>query len=167
MFVLVVLLGLGTALPDLAPRTLAIDRHPPDLFLLAAVYLALRAQAWRAVPWAILIGAVRDATSLDPLGTHAFVLGLVAFVFCEGRRERGRVDPAARVLLAGAASLLAGWLYLLRVLPYAPDLVSGAAFVDALPTALWTALLGALLFPLLDRYRALDELCGRPRALSA
>ena len=167
LVVLVVLMVLASALPDLLPSVLSIHRHPPDLWALAALYLAFRARGFKAVGWAILIGLVRDCVSLDPLGTNAFVLGTVAFIFCEGRRQRGRIDGFARVLLTGLGVLLASWLYLLRLLPSVAGMVTFGAFVDAIPVALWSALMAAGLFSVLDRYGLLDELCGRKHALSS
>lgn len=167
LVVLVALLILAGALPDLMPGTLAIDRHPPDLWAVAVLYLAFRARGFKSVGWAVAIGLVRDSVSLDPLGTHAFVLGFVAFVFAEGRRQRGRIDGMGRVVLTFAGVLLAGWLYLVRLLPVAENAVTAGAFVDAVPIALWSAVLASGLYALFDKYHLLDELCGRRHALSS
>lgn len=165
LFVLMVAAG---ALPDLLPPLLSLQRHPPDLWALAVLYLALRAPGYKSVGWAILIGCVRDSVSLDPLGTHAFTLGTVAFLFAEGRRQRGRVQGMSRVVLASAGVLLAGWVYLLRLLPVGETTLTFAAFVDAIPVALWSAVMAIGLYPILDRYGLLDELCGRRKhALSS
>ena len=164
--VLLALLVLATALPDLMPQVLSIHRHPPDLWAIAALYLALRARGFRSVGWAIAIGAARDCVSLDPLGTHAFVLGCTAFFFCEGRSSRGRLEGSTRVALTGLGVLVAGWIYLLRILPLGGEVVTFGAFVDAVPVALWSAVLAAGLFSVLDRYHLLDEICGRTHAFS-
>ncbi len=158
---------LAAALPDLMPHVLSIHRHPPDLWALAALYLAFRARGFRSVGWAIAIGAARDCVSLDPLGTHAFVLGCTAFFFCEGRGSRGRIDGSSRIALTGLGVLTAGWLYLLRILPLGGGVVTFEAFVAAVPVALWSALFAAGLFSVLDRYHLLDEVCGRARAFQA
>ncbi len=158
---------LATAIPDLSPQVLSIDRHPPDLWVAAALYLAFRARAFKAVGWAIAIGLVRDSVSLDPLGTHAFVLGTIAFLFAEGRSQRGRVEGMTRLMLVGAGALLAGWLYLVRILPLGGGVVTAGAFVDVLPGVFWTMLLAAGLYPTLDRFHLLDELCGRSHAFSS
>jgi len=167
LVVLFALLMLAGALPDLLPDVLSLQRHPPDLWVLAVLYLALRARGYKAVGWAIAIGCVRDAASLDPLGTHAFVLGAVALVFAEGNRQRGRIEGFSRVILTCAGVLLAGWLYLLRMLPVGESAVTAGAFVDAIPVALWSGVMAAGLYALLDRYHLLDELCGRKHALSS
>ena len=137
------------------------------MFLLVVLYLTLRAPGYHAVPWAIGIGLVRDSLSLDPLGTHGFVLGAVAFLFAEGRARRGIVRGGLRLGFVALGALLSGWLYLIRVLPLGGDVVTFGAFLDVFPVALWTAVLSGALYPFLDRYRLLDDLCGRPRALFA
>ena len=102
-----------------------------------------------------------------PWETHAFVLGVVAFVFAEGAHHRGRVVGASRCLFVVVASVLATWLYLLRILPFAGASPPFAAAWGAFPTALWTALASLVLYPTLDKYKLLDDLCGRRHAFSA
>lgn len=167
LVVLLVLMLSAAALPDLMPHVLSIHRHPPDLWALAVLYIAFRARGFRAVGWAIAIGAIRDCVSLDPLGANAFVLGCTAFFFCEGRSSRGRIEGPTRVALTGLGVLLAGWIYLLRILPLGGGVVNFEAFVSAVPVALWSAVLAGGLFALLDRYRLLDEVCGRTHAFPA
>jgi rod shape-determining protein MreD len=167
LVVLLALMLFATALPDLAPPFLSIGRHPPDLWVAAVLYLALRGRGYKAVGWAILIGLARDSVSLDPLGTHAFVLGTIAFFFAEGGRQRGRLEGLTRLSLVAVGTLAAGWLYLLRILPLGSDVVTAAAFLDVVPGVLWTVVLAAGLYPMLDRGRLLDELCGRTRAFPA
>lgn len=165
----VVLLGLillALVVPDLCPGVLGLERYAPDLWVAVVAYLALRARGYRAVGWAIALGFVRDAVSLDPLGTHAFVLGVVAFLFCEGRRRRGDVDGITGVFVTFAASLLAGWLYVFRVWPTGRALVLQDLW-HAVPTALLTTLFALVLHAVLDRYHLLDGIRGRARGLPA
>lgn len=167
LVVLFVLMLLAAALPDFMPEVLSIHRHPPDLWAIAVLYIAFRARSFRAVGWAIAIGAARDCVSLDPLGTHAFVLGCTAFFFCEGRSSRGRIEGSSRIALTGLGVLIAGWIYLLRILPLGADVVTFEAFVATLPVALWSAVLAMGLYAVLDRYGLLDEVCGRTHAFPA
>ncbi len=160
------LILLSLALPDLCPPVLGLDRHPPDLWLVIVVYLALRCPGYRAVPWGVGVGLVRDAASIDPLGTHGFILGTVAFLFCEGRRRRGAVDGGMALLAVLAAGLVAGWLYPLRTLP-ATGSLSPALFAHGTFTAITTTVLAAGLLPLFDRYHLLDEIGGRARGVPA
>ena len=165
LLVLFVLMVVALQVPALVPNVWDIPGHAPDLWLAVVVYLALRAPGFRSVGWAVLIGAVRDAVSLDALGTNAFVLGFVAFLLCEGRRERGRIVGTQRLAFVFGGSLLASWIYLVRSLPLAEGVVSWELFLGAFPTALWTTLLAAPLYGLLDRFHLLDEMSGRARAL--
>lgn len=166
LVVLLALMLLATAVPDLVPSMLSIDRHPPDLWAITALYLAFRARGFRSVGWAVLLGLVRDCVSLDPFGTHGFVLGSVAFLFCEGHKSRGRIEGGTRAALTGLGVLVAGWLYLLRILPLGGGVVTFGAFVDAVPVALWSTLMAMGLYPVFDRFGLLDEICGRSHAFS-
>ena len=158
---------LASALPGLMPGVLSLETYPPDPWLLLVAYLALRGRGYSAVGWAIAIGIVQDALSLDPLGTHAFVLGFVAFVFSEGRRHRSPPAGAGRVLATFGAALLAGWLCVLRLLPVGGHAIEVADVFRAVPTAFWTTVLAAGLYPLLDHYQVFDDLLGRRRGLPA
>ena len=155
------------ALPGLWPDVLAISAHPPDPWVLLVAYLALRGRGFKAIGWGIGLGLVRDALSLDPLGTHAFVLGTTAFLFCEGRRHRSPVDGPLRLFGSFGFALVAGWLYLLRILPMEGAGVVGSDIFRVVPMAFWTALVGVGVYPILDHFRVFDDLMGRPRGLPA
>jgi rod shape-determining protein MreD len=133
----------------------------------AVAYLAARAPGFASVGWAILLGLLRDGLSLDPLGTHAFVLGTVAWLFGEGRGHRGRVEGAMRLGLTFGAALAAAWILALRLLPLGRTDPAPATFLLAVPSALWTVAAAALLYPVLDRMEVLDDLWGRRRGLAA
>jgi rod shape-determining protein MreD len=157
----------ASALSGLWPDVLALRAYPPDPWVLLTAYLALRGRGFKAVGWAVALGAVRDALSLDPLGTHAFVLGAVAFAFCEGRRHRTPAQGPVRLLATFGAVLVAGWLYLLRVLPMGNVHLSAADVFGVVPTAFWTTLIAAGVYPILDHFRVFDDLMGRPRGIPA
>ena len=162
------LLLLAAATPDIAPSFLGLASYPPDLWLALTVYLAARARGFRAVGWGITIGLVRDCLSLDPLGTSGFVLGVVALIFSEGVRSRGRMDSASRFASLFTAAVLASWIYVLRIIPLEGQWPSFSAWLEAFPVALWTTLVaGLLLYPLIDRFGMLDDLCGRSHAFSS
>jgi rod shape-determining protein MreD len=143
-----------------------MDQHAPDFWVAFVVYAACRGRGYAAVGWGIVIGLLRDAHSLDPLGTHGFVLGLLGFVFAEGRTDRGRVQGFARAACLFLAVVGAGWLYVLRMLPLGGDLAL-APFLDVFPTALFTTLVALPLYGSVDRFGALDDLLGRRRGLPA
>lgn len=163
---LILWLVLAAGLPDLLPAALGLARHAPDLWVALVVYLACRGRGYAAVGWGIVVGLLRDAQSLDPLGTHGFVLGVVGLLFAEGRRDRGEVAGLSRWLCVGGGVIAAGWIYQLRMLPLGVGL-SLPGLLDVVPTALWTALAAAPLCASADRLGALDDLCGRSRGLPA
>lgn len=157
---------LAAGLPDWVPERMGIAAHAPDLWVAVVIYLAARGRGYSAVGWGMLVGLLRDAQSLDPLGTHGFTLGAVGLLFCEGRSDRGRLDGVSRAVCLVAGTLAACWLGLLRSLPLGGS-VSLAAVLDAFPTALWTLVASLPLFATLDRFGALDDLAGRRRGLPA
>ena len=169
MGVLVLLLWavVACAVPDAMPARLSIDRHAPDLFVALAAYLAVRGRGLHVVQWGILLGALKDCASLDPLGTHAFVLGATTLLFARSRDDDDAPAPsgASLAVSVAAATLVAGVLYAVRLLPMR---VGGPGawrlVLDAFPTALWTALVSWPLLSLLQRTGGVDDLLGRRSA---
>ena len=164
--VVVLWVVLAATVPDLCPRALGLSSHPPDLWVAFVAYAACRGRGYAAVGWGITLGLLEDAQSLDPLGTHGFVLGFVGFLFAEGRTDRGTIHGVTRTACTFLAVVAAAWTNVLRMLPLGASL-SLAPFLDAFPTALFTALAVGPLFALVDRFRALDDLLGRRRGLPA
>ena len=164
--VLLLLVVVAGAVPDACPQFLGIAAHPPDLLLALAANLSLRGSGYGPVPWSIGLGIAKDAMSLDPFGTHAFVLGTVSLMLV---RDRSSESPARGLLRVGAISLAALFghvLAVLRSIPVAREGFSFAGLAAGFPVALWTGLLTWPLLALLDRTRALDDIAGRTRGLS-
>jgi rod shape-determining protein MreD len=157
---------LAAALPDMLPARLGLDRHAPDLWAALVIYLACRGRGYAAVGWGIVVGLLRDAQSLDPLGTHAFVLGLLGFLFAEGRSDRGTLVGGTRAVCILAGTLAAAWIYVLRMLPVGAGFALGD-LVAAFPTALWTLAASLPLYATADRLRLFDDILGRTRGLPA
>jgi rod shape-determining protein MreD len=164
--VLVLLAMLAAAVPDLVPTSLGIANHAPDLFAALAIFLALRADGYGAVPWAILLGLAKDASSLDPAGCHAFTLGVVAFVVSRPRSAPAATG-AARALAVAGATLLAHVVGVLRMIPVAPEGLGLSSLAGGVAVAFWTGLFTWPLLSLLERTRVLDALVGRTRDASA
>ena len=167
LLVLGLLAIVAAALPDACPSVFGISSAPPDLFLAVTALLALRGSGPRAVPWAILLGIAKDATSLDPLGTHAFVLGTTALLLGRERPMTDATRGASRAVAVAGAALLAHVLYVLRTIPVFREGPSLAGLLVGFPVALWTALLTWPVLSLLERTRVLDDLVGRSRGLPA
>ena len=62
---------------------------------------------------------------------------------------------------------MAGWLYFLRILPMGGAGVTFSDVLGVVPSAFWTTLVGAGIYPILDHFRVFDDLMGRPRGLPA
>lgn len=152
----------AAGLPDLLPDRLGLVHSGPDLGVALAVYMACRGRGYAAVGWSVVVGLARDVQSLDPLGTHAFVLGLVALLLAEGARERGRMLAGTRAACLLAGTLLAGWAYVLRMLPAGGRFAWGD-LLAAVPCALWTVAAALPLYALCDALGAFDDLLGRRR----
>ena len=158
---------LACAAPDLAPSLLGWERHAPDLFVALAVYLAVRSDGLDVVAWGIALGLAQDCVSLDPLGTHAFVVGLVTLLFARGRGSFERSSGLGLGFSLFGGTLLAHGLYVLRMIPVLregptlPGLLAGA------PVGLWTTLWAWPLLALLEKAHAFDDLTGRRHGLSA
>lgn len=168
----------AAALRDAMPDRFGLAAHPPDLHVALAAWLALRAAGPRVVVWGIVLGLLVDCASLDPLGTHAFVLGTVTWLFSRrhdpldarsfDRRSAVRGPTGALLPLCVAlASVAASALYALRCLPMYGDVAALSGFVERLPAALTTALVSWPLLVVLDRTGALDDLTGHRRAARA
>ena len=163
--VLLLLAMLAAAVPDLVPNWLGVASSPPDLFAALAVFLALRADGYGAVPWAILLGLAEDASSLDPAGCHAFALGAAALALSRPRSSPASTG-AGRAFAVAGGTLLAHVIYVLRMIPVAPEGLGLAALFGGVAVAFWTGLLSWPLLSLLERTRALDGLVGRTRGAS-
>jgi rod shape-determining protein MreD len=157
----------AAALPDACPSFAGISSAPPDLFVAVVALLALRGSGPRAVPWAIALGIAKDAVSLDPLGTHAFVLGTTALLLGRDRLLTQPPSGASRAAAVAGAALLAHALYVVRSIPIHRSGPTVGGLLAGFPVALWTALLTWPLLSLLERTRALDDLVGRSRGLPA
>jgi rod shape-determining protein MreD len=163
MGLLLLVLGaiVAVAVPDAMPARFAIDRHAPDLFVALAAYLALRGTGLHVVKWAILLGLLKDCASLDPLGTHAFVLGTTALLFARSRGESPGVRGVSLALSVFAAAVVSNVLLVLRTIPMHREGSSLRQLADGVPVALWTALFSWPLLSLLDRTGAMNDLTGR------
>jgi rod shape-determining protein MreD len=164
---LVLIAVVAAALPDACPTFWGISSAPPDLFVAVAALLALRGSGPRAVPWAIALGFAKDAVSLDPLGTHAFVLGTTALLLGRERVMSQAPEGAGRAVAVAGAALLAHAIYVLRMIPVSRSGPTLSGLLVGFPVALWTGLLTWPILSLLERTRALDDLVGRSRGLPA
>lgn len=138
---------LGLLLVTLLQTTLAhrlgVAGIRPDLYLLFLFFLSFRASPEVATAMGFLLGLYQDAFSGAPFGLHAFALSAGGFALsrvAEGV-DASRVFPRL-VLLAGSGLAVGSLTHLLlHFFRLGPPV--GALLTVVLPTALYTALLGA------------------------
>ena len=138
---------------------IAVGGARPNVPLLVAGAWSVSAGAGEGVWWAFFGGLGADLLSGGPLG--AFAASTLPPVAAIGLGERAPARPTpvlVAVALIGIAALAAALLYvaLLAIvgqpLPSLPTLV-----VDAVSGALYTAVLGIVVYPVLRGVRALSE----------
>jgi len=129
---------------------------PPDLLLLVALSLSVRAPLWKGVLLAYLLGGAQDLSSSGVLGMDAFVLA--AAVFAAGlalpRLPPGRAGSSGQLavlvsLIVAFAGKAAAWTLLLTFLGHAAPLAETLRVVPL--EALLTLGVVALLYPLGSR----------------
>ena len=138
---------LGLLLVTLLQTTLAhglgVAGVRPELYLLFLFFLSFRARPEEATGMGFLLGLYQDAFSGAPFGLHAFTLSAVGYALsrvAEGV-DVSRLVP--RLVLLAGSGLAVGALshLLLHFFRLGPPV--SALLTVVLPTALYTALLGA------------------------
>lgn len=152
---------LDAALRPFWPEFLGLHRAPPDLPLLVALYVGLRARERGALFLAAALGAMKDCMSAWPLGHFAFVYGVAALLAHRARSlfpvDAPAGEAAATLAVSVATALVA---FALRALAARPG---GDALGLALLGSLATAAAASPAFALLDRSRAFRRALGRRR----
>jgi len=152
---------LDAALRPLWPAFLGLHRAPPDLPLLVALYVGIRARERGALFLAPALGAMKDGMSAWPLGHFAFVYGVAALLAHRARTIFPVDAPAGAAAAALSVSAAAAFVaFALRALAARPG---GDALGLALLGCLATAAAAPLAFALLDRSRAFRGVLGRHR----
>lgn len=124
-----------------------IPLRPLDAFLVLTVWICLvtSASAARISGWCV--GLVQDLCSLDPLGLHAFTLGLTALLLTHLRDRINVAIPTVRA----AVCFLAAWPPQLLAMLYVKYGVghgimsSGRLLLDSVLTAALAACVATLL----------------------
>ncbi len=107
-----ILLGLQLGLaPYIAYRDV-----PPNLLILLVVFIALNAPREEALLVSLLIGALQDLSSLQPLGLFAFSYGLVAVLVCWLAESVRRAHPFTHLSLTFMSTMVVGMLLLVHEL---------------------------------------------------
>jgi rod shape-determining protein MreD len=122
----------------------AIGPVRPDLLILLAVYWALAAGAVPGTVGGFVIGLVADVEVGRWLGLHAALLSVVGFTVGNASRHLIRENVMLQFLLVGTAALVVGATRAIVV--YGPGTLFGAGLAPLVGSALYTALLGPVLY---------------------
>lgn len=119
----------------------------PSLFLVVFVLFALRSGALPAVWMGFFCGLVLDTYSIGTVGAFSFALTLVGFGVGQLHERRVHLGYPLRVTLLGVAAFLHDLIWHL-VSRHGLEHLVGFLFRVALPSALYTMLVGAVVFAL-------------------
>jgi rod shape-determining protein MreD len=142
MTFLLALVGACLLQTVIVPR-LAIGGIQPDLFLILLFGLSLSIEPELAAAAGFLIGLYQDALSGAPLGLNAFALSVIGFLVSGLSQQVKTTQPVWRFALLCVAGLLSGLITLLLLrFFHAPRPLASALLWTALPSALYTGMLG-------------------------
>lgn len=133
----------------------------PNLVLLVVVFISLNAPRDEAMLGSLLLGAMQDLVTLQPMGLYALSYGLVAMLITSAGQLTFREHPLTQVvmtLLGGAITaiilVLHGWIHPLSSARHEGDLLIRSVHQSPrllLVSLFYTALLAPILLGLLQR----------------
>jgi rod shape-determining protein MreD len=147
----IVLAATALILQSTLLKLVAIGSIQPDLVLLFLFYVALREGSYGATIAGFCTGLVQDVYAAGPLGLNAMCKSLIGFGLGYCQRGVFVESLTARALIIFAAVMLHDILYF--AISFWPDVgeTFGHLMTSGLPTALYTALLGYVVFYLMAR----------------
>ena len=143
-------------------RLLAVEGIEPDIILLGLFFIALMEGSYSATIAGFCVGLVQDLYAPQTLGLNALCKSLIGFALGFCRRGVFVEGLLPRSLILFAAVLLHDLIYFSVSLW--PDIGSGLSRVVfvGLPTALYTAILGYVIFYFIHRKEQLQPLQDIP-----
>jgi rod shape-determining protein MreD len=139
-------------------KLIALGEIRPDLIMVALFYVALLEGSYGATIAGFCVGLVQDVYDPHTLGLNALCKSLVGFGLGYCQRGVFMEGLFARSFILFAAVLLHDILYFL--LSYWPEVGKGLGMVfhSGIPAALYTAILGYVIFYLIRRKEQLQPL---------
>lgn len=119
----------------------------PSIFLVAFVLFALRSGALAAIWMGFFCGIALDTYSVGTVGAFSIALTVVGFAIGQLHERRVHLGYPLRVTLLGVGALLHDVLWHL-VSRHGTEHLPGFLFRVALPSTLYTMLVGAIVFAL-------------------
>jgi rod shape-determining protein MreD len=155
---MVLIFGVALILQSTLVRLLAIEGIQPDLILVALFFVALMEGSYQATIAGFCVGLVQDLYSPETLGLNALSKSLVGFALGFCRRGVFVEGLMPRTFILFAAVLLHDLIYFLISLW--PNIGAGLSrvVVVGLPTALYTAIFGYVIFYFMNRREQLQPL---------
>lgn len=122
---------------------------PPNLVLLAVIFVALNAPKEAALLGALSMGFLQDLVTQAPLGMYAFSYGLVGMFVVSTQNVVYREHPLTHFSIALVGGLVCVVVIFTHGLIHPP----GVGAMPLLTTVIYTALLSPILLGLLERIK--------------
>jgi rod shape-determining protein MreD len=133
----------------------------PNLVLLVVVFISLNAPRDEAMLGSLLLGAMQDLVTLEPMGLYALSYGLVAMLISSAGQLTFREHPLTQVFMTliggsvtAAVLLIHGWIHPLGPARHVGDTVTRAVHESPrllAVTVIYTALLSPIVLGILQR----------------
>ncbi|HEY7460510.1 MAG TPA: rod shape-determining protein MreD [Gemmatimonadota bacterium] len=128
---------------------LAVNGVSPDFYLMAVVFGALRWGPLWGAAFGFLLGINRDAMALDHFGMHGLALTIGGFVLGKTKESLYLDVPALDLVLIFASALVTGAIVTAIGYHDSFSLFEDRFFYEVPLSALYTAVVGGLVFRLL------------------
>jgi rod shape-determining protein MreD len=154
----VLIFGVILILQSTLVQLVAVEGFRPDLILLALFFVAFMEGSYAATIAGFCVGLVQDMYAPQSLGLNALCKSIIGFAlgFCQRGVFVEGLIPRSLILFAAVA--VHDLLYF--VISFWPDVGSGLsrALTQGIPTALYTAILGYVVFYFIHRKEQLQPL---------
>lgn len=126
-------------------RWLAVGDVRPDLMLIALTAVALRRGPVTGLYAGLFLGLIQDVYAVATLGANVLAKGVVGYAMGFFEEKIMKVMAATRVLLLASALIVHDVLFYLAA-GYQGGFYRGALLFQSLPSAVYTLVLGAIVF---------------------
>ena len=124
---------------------LAVGSIRPDLMLIALTAVALRRGPVAGLYAGLFLGMIQDVYAVATLGANVMAKGLVGYAMGFFEEKVMKVMAATRVLLLASALIVHDLVFYLAA-GFQGGFARGALLYQSLPSAVYTLVLGAVVF---------------------
>ena len=125
------------------------NRAPPNLVLLAVIFIAINAPRQAALLGCLCLGLMQDLLTQSPLGLYALSYGLVGMFVVSTQQVVYREHPLTHFSLALVGGLLTAFVLLLQGLIHRPGIGAWSLLI----TTIYTAILAPFVLGILQRLK--------------